>query len=73
MNPQAKENSLAAQLAEMEATCRLWIAVNAAKDEHIQALQAELHTLQQRVARLSRQASRRGQAAIVGARVRSAR
>lgn len=73
MKPQAQNNSLNVQLQEMEATCRLWIAVGAAKDERIKELEAELHMLQQRVARLSRQACRRGQATIVGARARSAR
>lgn len=73
MNPQAKNNPIETRLSEMEAACRLWIAVSQAKDERIVELEAELHALRQRVARLSRQACRRGQATVIGARVRSAR
>jgi len=45
--------------SELEATCRLWIAVSAAKDERIAELEAECNKLRQRVARLGRQVGRR--------------
>jgi len=73
MNSPRKNDTLDARLNEMEATCRLWIAVSTAKDERIQELEAELHALRQRVARLSRQACRRSQDGSVAARIRSAR
>jgi hypothetical protein len=73
MKPQEKTDPITTRLNEMEATCRLWIAVSAAKDERIKELEAELHMLQQRAARLGRQACRRGQGAMLGARIRSAR
>jgi hypothetical protein len=67
-----KQDALLQGFAELEATCRLWIMANAAKEERIRELQVECNRLRLRVARLSRQAGRRQKLAVTG-QVRFAR
>ncbi|MCC6748738.1 MAG: hypothetical protein IT371_13845 [Deltaproteobacteria bacterium] len=44
--------------ADLEATCRLWMAAAQARDERVAELEAECAQLRQRVARLSRLVNR---------------
>lgn len=59
MTKPSKKHSLHAKLVELEATTRLWIAANEAKDHRIKELETECAHLRNRVARLSRQVGRR--------------
>lgn len=59
MNGNSNKEKLVQRVQELESIASLWIAANEAKDERIAELEAECSKLQQRVARLSRQAGRR--------------
>lgn len=61
MNGKSNNEKLVQRVQELESIASLWIAANEAKDERIAELEAECGMLQQRVARLSRQAGRRQQ------------
>jgi len=49
-----KTDTAAAQMAELEMACRIWMAASEAKDERIEELENELARLRRRVTRLGR-------------------
>jgi hypothetical protein len=59
MNANSKVEALVKQIKDLELTCSIWIAANEAKDQRIRELETMCNGLQQRVARLTRQAGRR--------------
>ena len=56
MRESSKQQNLASRCRELEANVSLWMAANQAKAQRIVELEAMCSRLQQRVARLSRQA-----------------
>lgn len=57
-NDASKIGALETRCAELEVTCRIWIAANEAKDHRILELEAECKKLQSRVGRLGRRVGR---------------
>jgi hypothetical protein len=72
MTKPSNKHPLHSRLVELEATTRLWIAANEAKDQRIKELETECAHLRNRIARLSRQVGRHRTASST-ARVRHAK
>lgn len=58
MTKPSNKHPLHNKLVELEATTRLWIAANEAKDHRIKELETECAHLRNRIVRLSRQVGR---------------